>query len=63
MQSEQGLLSQDKLAMLFVRDQTLGHSTFNIQTRDLLQTFSCNCSSWNSLYFLHSAIDIYMKDI
>jgi hypothetical protein len=62
MQPEQGYLSQDKLALLFIRDQTVGHSTFNIQTRDLLQSSSCICSRWNSLYILHSAINVYIKD-
>jgi hypothetical protein len=31
MQSEQGYLSQDKLALLFIRGQTVGHATLNIQ--------------------------------
>jgi hypothetical protein len=27
MQPEQGYLSEDKLALLFIRDQTVGHAT------------------------------------
>jgi hypothetical protein len=34
MQPEQGYLSQDKLALLFIRDQTVGHATLNIQLLD-----------------------------
>jgi hypothetical protein len=34
MQSEQGYLSQEKLTLLFIRDQTVGHSTFNVQLLD-----------------------------
>jgi hypothetical protein len=29
-----GYLSQDKLALLFIRDQTVGHATLNIQLLD-----------------------------
>jgi hypothetical protein len=40
MQSEQGYLSQDKLALLFSRDQKVGRATLNIQL--LGKSFTAN---------------------
>jgi hypothetical protein len=34
MQSKQGYLRKDKLALLFIRGQTVGHATLNIQLLD-----------------------------
>jgi hypothetical protein len=41
MQSEQGYLSRDKLALLFIRGQTVGHATLNIQHSAFRQEIYC----------------------
>jgi hypothetical protein len=38
MQSEKGYLSQEKLTLLFIREQTVGHTTLNIQLLDKRST-------------------------
>jgi hypothetical protein len=42
MQSEQGYLSQDKLALLFIRGQAVGHATLNINIQLLDKRFTAS---------------------
>jgi hypothetical protein len=60
MQSEQGYLSQDKLALLFIREQIVGHATLNIQLLDKrftaaiqLQLFKLEFIVYSSSYNKH----------
>jgi hypothetical protein len=67
-QSEQGYLSQDKLALLFIRDQTVGHATLNIQHSAFIQEIYCKQLfaivqvGIHCTYILHRTINIYIKD-